>query len=196
MSDAETRRALALVRLRRQQTSFVTALRPDLVTARARPTSRVGSVPADGGGEYVVQRLRVEFPRPEFGADELRGAAAAVLDPDGVSVVLPRDETPGRRPRVDVVTPCGTVHSAALLHGGRVLQLTSFGGPIDDGDDDAVDDTLQAEETLAAPPEELYGTVDPEAAERDPRRLALDHEEEELGPDYGYVLLIPGGPGR
>lgn len=149
-----------LARLRHGQAAVVQSAVPDLASTGARATPRDGDLL---GGRVVSQRVQVELPGGGvFDAAAVLDAAVAVWRPASAEEIegLAKQDGTGR---VDLLGEDEAYHSVTFLHGGRVLQITSF-TPLPD----------------AAP-----GL---DEAEDDPRRLALDAEEAAFGPDYGYAL--------
>ncbi|KAB1656668.1 hypothetical protein F8O01_09755 [Pseudoclavibacter chungangensis] len=187
MGDVESRRARAILRLRKRQSSVVSALLGDFASTGAAPTSRVGWFVDPEGEDHAVQRLVVELPprAGQFDPNEVDAAVVAVFEDD---VSIDRRAKSDGGLRVDVRLPSCALHSVTLLHGGRVLQITSFSGAL------APSDEL-VEETLGAPPERCGGSGEGDPRE-DARVRALDDEDEVLGPDYGYVLRFGRGTVR
>lgn len=210
MSDWFGERAAALVGLRRAQTRVVTRVVPEIATEPgASATPSVLEVDGPRGGRYVRQRVCVERTAAPFDADAVFDAAEAEWGADGGASSVTARKRDGA-PRFDLTTRDGEFHSLTLLHGGRVMQLTSFSreldvrGAVDGEDDDARDrpaadgaagdgddDDAFSADTLAAPLD--HADLAEQAAARareagDPRPEHVMLEEREAGPDYGYRL--------
>ncbi|GGA69167.1 hypothetical protein GCM10011490_19700 [Pseudoclavibacter endophyticus] len=207
MSDWFADRSAALLRLRRAQTRVVTGVVPNIAAEDgAIATPSVLHLDGPRGGRFVVQRVRVERTLAPFDAGASFASAEAEWNAEGSSGRTYAPKVDGSL-RLELRTPDGEFHSITLLHGGRVLQLTSYSPeldvphPADDGEgggDDAQDaaaDPLSAD-TLDAPPE--FAHVDQAAAvaeggtAADPRPEHIAAEERSAGPDYGYRLRHAG----
>lgn len=156
-----TERDELLAELRHRQAAVIQAAVPDLRERKAVATPRDGDLL---GGAVVSQRVQIELPASTFHAD--RFDEDAVLDAALAAIRPEREDVEGLLKadgvrRLDLVAPDGCYHSLTFLRGSRVLQMTSF-TPL---------------------PDEAPGL---DEAEDDPRRLALDAEEQTVGPDYGF----------
>lgn len=191
MSDWFGDRAAALVGLRRAQTRVVTRVVPEIATEPgAVATPSMLQLDGPRGGRYVRQRVCVERTAARFDEGAAFAAATAEWSPSGDASTATTRKRDGVL-RYDLATSDGEFHSVTLLHGGRVLQLTSFSRELDvsepdsadAADDSGFDDDAFSADTLAAPPDpaEL-------AALRDPRPDHVAAEERDAGPDYGYQV--------
>ena len=186
-------RTAALLRLRRAQARVVDRIAPDIAREVAKATPSVHMLEGVAGGKHLVQRVQVERLGAPFDASQCAAAAAEEYDARGDGARRQVSKADGGL-RFDVGFAGGDYHSVTVLHGGRVLQLTSFseelGVPAEAGEESV--DAFGAD-TLVQPPEV---SVDERAraasGDVDPRPAALDDEERRLGPEYGYVLALSG----
>lgn len=206
MSDWFADRSAALLRLRRAQTRVVTGVVPGIATEDgAIATPSVLQLDGPRGGRFVVQRVCVERTLAPFDAGASFASAEAEWNADGRAGRTYAPKADGSL-RLQLLTPDGEFHSVTLLHGGRVLQLTSYSPELDvpqppagaEGEaagGDAVVDPLSAD-TLDEPPEITHlehGAAGTEGAlPADPRPEHIAAEEHAAGPDYGYRLRSAG----
>lgn len=206
MSDWLADRSAALLRLRRAQTRVVTGVAPNIATEDgAIATPSVLHLDGPHGGRFVVQRVRVERAAALFEPGETFASAEAEWNGDGHAgrVYVPKADG---TVRLQLTTHDGELHSVTLLHGGRVLQLTSYSPELDvpeppaDGEADGAQDTAAdplSADTLDEPPEFTHaggGDAGEGAwgALSDPRPDHIAAEERTAGHDYGYRLRIAG----
>lgn len=206
MSDWFADRTAALLRLRRAQTRVVTQVAPAIATEDgAIATPSVLRLEGPRGGRFVVQRVRVERATALFDAGAAFAAADAEWNAEGSACRMYVPKADGAM-RLQLTTGDDEFHSVTLLHGGRVLQLTSYSPEIgvpepvpadEQPEAGEVDDDPLSADTLDEPPEftpeELEAAaVNANLAEGasmpDPRPEHLAAEERESGPDYGYRL--------
>lgn len=202
MSDWNSDRASALMRLRRAQTRVVTGVVSTIATeAGAVATPGVMQLDGPQGGRYVGQRVRVERSLAQFSLDDAFAAAESEWNADGAACRLFVPKADGTV-QLQMTTPLGEFHSVMLLHQGRVLQLTSFSEELDlptpdesapEAEPQLGDDDPLSADTLAQPPEFTPEHLQREAesgaeALGDPRPGHLAAELRSLGPDLGYRL--------
>ena len=193
MSDWYADRTSSLLRLRRAQSRVVTRLVPDIASEPgAVATPSLLQLDGPRGGRHVGQRVCVERAAATFDAVAAFAAADEEWNAAGDACRLLAPKRDGAL-RLDLTTRSGEFHSITLLHGGRVLQLTSFSDELgvaapEDGAEppagasgdaeptasgptaSGLDDDPLSADTLAEPPEfspeELRAAADADAAAR------------------------------